>query len=413
MRQTLVVLVSLLASTLAAQPLTVGTITPDPSIEGGFPSLAVKSFVNLADPATAAGTVNKASVLWSVGCAGAFKIVFLRNGLSSAATFSVIATRGPFNAVDGRNDVTLTPPVTVAKYDLIGIVQLQPFATCGTVLSQPLGHGHGYLLITSGDISTTGAVGPSSFYQSGYVLGVIAYSADPLLVRVLPAAGAVQGSGAFFRTALQLHNPTNFTAITGKLVFHKAGQIGSDSDPSLTFSLSPLQTVSYADVVTAMGASGLGSLDVFTNGGSPPIVTARVFSDNGVNGTSGFTEEGLPPGEALQTEGIDIGAYVGVLPLPADLTNFRMNIGVRTLDAGATLSASWFGADGSFRGSRNNIIYPPNYFEQTTVNLFTGATNLDPGGTLLIQMSTGAAFVYGTVTDNRTQDSSMRIATEN
>src|SRR5258706_5913835 len=102
-------------------------------------TLAPVSYVNLTDFATAAGTVNKASVYWSRACTAAFKVVFLRTGFTTNSSFTVVATRGPFNSVDGRNDVTLIPPVALAFGDLIGVVQLQPLTICGS--RRPIDYG--------------------------------------------------------------------------------------------------------------------------------------------------------------------------------------------------------------------------------------------------------------------------------
>ena len=56
--------------------------------------------------------------------------------------------------------------------------------------------------------------------------------------------------------------------------------------------------------------------------------------------------------------------------------------------------------------------YAGNYFEQATGQQFTGASTLPAGGYVNINFSSSSASsVYPTVTDNRTQDSSMRIAT--
>ena len=318
------VLALLFVSSLAAQPLTVGVHPPEPLSTATLSSSAAPvTYVNVVDFATAAGTVNKASVDWSFACSNAFKIVFLRTSFGPPSSFTVVATRGPFNSVVGRNDVTLSPPVTVAIGDLIGVVQLQPYTTCGSVRIMDYGSNAGYTLITTSDLSAAGTLGSSSNYGPGYRISAVAYVSDPLLVRVLPAAGATQGVGAFFRTALQLYNPGGST-ITGNLVFHKQGVPGTSSDPSLPFTLASGQVKSYPDVITTMGASGIGSLDVFTNGGAVPIAAARLFADGGTAGTSGFSEEGLPPSDA-----IDLFRRA-VLFTPEDPANFRMNIGIRT-----------------------------------------------------------------------------------
>jgi hypothetical protein len=403
MRNAISILAFLFVSSLAAQPLTVGVHVPDPSSTTTITTLGPVSYINLTDYAPAAGTVNKASVYWSVACSNAFKIVFLRTGFSTNSAFSVVATRGPFNSIAGRNDVTLSPPVSLLTGDLIGVVQLQPYNTCGSVRTMDYPGGAGYTLITVIDISTAGAIGPSSNFGPGYRISAVAYASDPLLVRILPAAGAVQGVGSFFRTAVQLYNPGG-ASMTGNLVFHKQGQPASAGDPSLPFTLLSGHVLSYPDVITTMGTSGLGSLDVVTNGGAQPIVTARVFSDGGVAGTSGFSEEGVLPADAIDA------FRRGILFTPEDPVNFRMNIGVRTLDAGATLNIALLDANGVFLASRT-ATYPANYFQQDSFATFTGVSTIPAGGRIQVSVNIpGSAFIYSSIIDGRTSDSTFRMA---
>jgi hypothetical protein len=405
-RTSFAIVVILFAASLAAQPLSVGTQIVDQGGTATITNGGPVTYVNLSNGATAAGTVNKATVGWSATCSNAFKIVFLRNNFGSLAGFTVVATRGPFNATGGRNEVTLTPPVTLALGDLVGVVQLQNLATCGSVRTQSFASNSvGYNLVTTVDMSVSGGtIGSSTVYGSGFGIGVVAYNSNPLLVRILPAAGAAPGATAFFRTALQMLNPTS-TTITGNLVFHKQLQPAAPGDPSLAFTLSPGQAVSYADVITSMGTSGVGSLDVVTNGGNAPIVTARVFSDAGSAGTSGFSEEGVSPNDAL-----DFFSR-GILLIPSDLTNFRMNIGVRTLDTGAVLDVTTLDSAGVPRASRT-VSYGANVFDQQPVATFTGASSVPPGGWIVITFNTfgGRAFVYSSIIDNRTSDSTFRLA---
>jgi hypothetical protein len=405
-RTSFAIVVILFAASLAAQPLTVGTQIVDQGGTATITNGGPVTYVNLSNGATAAGTVNKATVGWSATCSNAFKIVFLRNNFGSLAGFTVVATRGPFNATGGRNEVTLTPPVTLALGDLIGVVQLQNLATCGSVRTQSFASNSvGYNLVTTVDMSVSGGtIGSSTVYGSGFGIGVVAYNSNPLLARILPAAGAAPGATAFFRTALQMLNPTS-TTITGNLVFHKQLQPAALGDPSLAFTLSPGQAISYPDVITSMGTSGVGSLDVVTNGGNAPIVTARVFSDAGSAGTSGFSEEGVLPNDAL-----DFFSR-GILLIPSDLTNFRMNIGVRTLDTGAVLDVTTLDSAGVSRASRT-VTYGANVFDQQPVATFTGASSVPPGGWIVITFNTfgGRAFVYSSIIDNRTSDSTFRLA---
>ena len=77
-----------------------------------------------------------------------------------------------------------------------------------------------------------------------------------LLAGVIPAAGAVAGNfGSFFRTSMQLANPTASIA-QGRIVFHPFGVAGAN-DPFRTFSLQPFTTATHPDIVTEMGLSGL------------------------------------------------------------------------------------------------------------------------------------------------------------
>jgi len=405
-RTTFAILVILFAASLAAQPLTVGTQIVDNGGTATITNGGPVTYVNLSDGATANGTVDKATVSWSASCSNAFKIVFLRQTFNSVAAFTLVASRGPFNAVNGRNEVTLSPAVNVNQGDLIGVVQLQPLATCGSVRTQSFPDNTGYNLVTTADMSATaGTIGSSSVYSSGLAFGAIAFNTEPLLVRILPAAGAAPGATAFFRTSVQMLNPTS-TTITGNLVFHKQLQPANITDPSLPFSLAPGGSISYPDIVASMGSTGIGSIDIFTTAGNAPIATARVFSDGGTAGTSGFSEEAVAPTNAL-----DFFSR-GILLIPPDLTNFRMNIGVRTLDPGATLTVATYDSAGVLKGTRTLPAYGPNVFDQQPVATFTGLSSVPPGGFIMVSFNVfgGRAFVYSSVIDNRTSDSTFRLA---
>lgn len=404
MRTTVAILFVLCACSLFAQPVTVGTMITDHGGTATITSNAPVTYVDLSSYARVAGTVDKASVVWSKACSSAFKIVFLRNTFFNLSSYTVNAVRGPFDAVVGRNDVTLSPPVSILAGDVIGIVQLQPLVSCGTVQVQNNPGRVGYNLITTSDLSVAGALGSSSNFAPSYDIGVFAFASNPVLTRIIPAAGAVQGATAFFRTSLQMLNPTA-SPITGKLVFHTQGQPASASDPSLAFTIPAIQTLSYPDVIASMGASGLGSLDIYTNNGAVPIASARVFSDGGSSGTSGFSEEALSWDSAMD------GFEHGFLLIPPDLTNFRMNVGVRTLESGATLSIVTYAANGSLVNFRSSVAYPANYFVQVPLSEFTGVASPPAGGSIYIGATPlSRMFIYSSVVDNRTSDSTYRLA---
>ena len=411
MRTLFLAAVTLSAFSLAGQPYTVGTYTPEPFGGSYISSTQPQSWVNVADFAQANGTVSRVSLDWDRACTNAFKIVFLRRAASSLSSFTVVATRGPFDSVAGRNLVVLDPPVSLVTGDMLGVVQLQPVTACGSVGTQSFAAPQGMTLITTGDVSASGAVGTGVVFAPNMLMSAIAYQSDPLLVRVVPVVGSVAGaSGSFFRTSLQMFNPNFLGApITGRLVFHPAGQPATGTDPALAFTLNPGQALSYTDIIASLGAAGLGSLDVYTDGGAPPIVTARVFNDSGSAGTAGLSEEAVP-----LTAVIDVFSR-SLIPIPTDLTNYRMNIGVRTITA-TTLNVVVYNASGAVVKQRLGISYPANYFQQGSAAELAGLTTaeLPPGGSIRVYVNDypGAAIIYSSVIDNRTNDNTFRLANQ-
>ena len=220
--------------------------------------------------------------------------------------------------------------------------------------------------------------------------------------RILPVVGSTPGvNGAFFRTSVQLHNPGS-SSMAGRIVFHSSGVAGSENDPALSYSLAPGQTQSIADLLPAMSRAGLGSADIEITTGEVPVATARVFNDAGASGTTGFTEQAMRTEEALQS------GQTGVLLIPPDLSAARFNVGVRTLDDGASLTFTLKNAAGTSVGSTSRV-FPPNYHEQQDGARFLGGA-MPAGGSISITVSSGAAIIYGATVDNRTGDPSLQIA---
>jgi streptogramin lyase len=239
---------------------------------------------------------------------------------------------------------------------------------------------------------------------NGNKIGRLAVSGAPMLeTRILPVVGSTVGvGGSFFRTSVQLHNPTS-AAIAGQIVYHPSGSSGSGSDPALSYVLSPGQTQSIIDLLPAMGRSGLGSADIEVTTGSIPAATVRVFNDAGAAGTAGFTEEPMRAQDALRP------GQLGVLLLPTDLTNFRFNLGVRTLEGGATATLTLRDASGAIVAAVPRGL-PTTYHEQQSAAAFLGVSTLPTGGSIEIVVSAGTAIFYGASVDNRTGDPSFQIA---
>lgn len=244
------------------------------------------------------------------------------------------------------------------------------------------------------------------WFTEGYgnKIGRITLGGEPVLEsRMLPVVGSTPGAaGALFRTSVQLHNSTS-SEISGRVVFHPSGVSGSASDPALGYALVPGETRSIADLLPAMGRSGLGSADIEVMSGSAPIVSVRVFNDAGVGGTTGFTEEPMRVDEALHA------GQSGVLLLPADPTNFRFNLGIRTLQEEGTATLTLRDASGAVLTTVSRA-FPATYHEQATAVEFLGLAALPAGGSISIALTEGAAIFYGATVDNRTGDPSLQIA---
>ncbi len=356
-------------------------------------------------PATGSGNVVRAVVRWagapSTPCASAFKLKFLRP-TTVVGSFITVVERGPFPAINGRNEVVVSPAVNVAHGDLIGITQLNSPQNCGTVVHyltnevvELVGNSDVVAVPGSNALSLVTTLTPSIFASSD----------NTTLVNVLPAAGATAGSnGSFFRTSVQVTNTDTVSSLSGTIVYHPAGTSASPGDPSMPFTLGTNQTISYPDIAASLGQSGIGSIDVFTSG-VPPLVAARIFNDLGTAGTSGFSEDSVVPADFTQD------FQLVYLHMPTDIANFRMNVGVRTLGAPVTMSVARLAASGAFLALPNiSKTYPANFFEQKSALEFAGLPALSSDGVLRIQVTAGKAIIYASITDNRTNDSSIELA---
>ena len=392
MRRALILGGVVLCIVSGASAQTVGILKPitDNTIVTG-----VTLAVNYSHPATAAGAVASATLSWAGGpCSGAFKVKFFRR---SGETYTMTAERGPFATVFGLATVALSPPVTLAKGDLIGVAQLR--GDCGGVMITKIDPNVSAIVSIAGDVSTFNLTTAS--LQPGFVLNVRASADGSVREGVIPVAGSAMGAfGSNFRTSVSLANGRRDT-ITGRLVFHPTGRSASASDPSMPYTLDAAQCLSFGDIVSALGVSGLGSLDLVTTSSYRPIVTARVFDDRGTSGTSGFTEELFAPSDALLPSESDSFA------VPVDTTNFRVNLGIRTLDLPTTVRFTLVSADGS-TGSPVERTYLPNSFEQIGATVVLGP--LFSGGAIRARVIEGSAFVYASTTDNRTNDSSAQFS---
>jgi hypothetical protein len=388
-----------------AQSLSMGNAIGSPN--SGDPTIAaIRTDIDLVHPASATGEIGSVRLLWSGSpCSNAVKIKFFRR---SGSNLTLIDELGPWSTSSGDNTYGVRPGTVVQQGDLIGVTRLtncgNPTGLTGIVTAGSLQF--------AGDLS--GTVSFSAGSRIGLVLGVSATgTATERLAAVIPAVGSTAGSfGSNFKTSIQLANcwPTGYT-YSGRLILRKQGVPGSTSDPSIPFTITPNSAVSVADLVALFNYTGLGSVDVVVPWGkvAPPLV-ARVYNDAAANGTSGFSETGLDPSESLIAGSmVPSQGATAVLLTPMDPTRTRFNIGVRTLFSGASFTATLRNQDGTFVTSVTKT-YQPNYFEQVSAESFLGGVTIAPNQMIVISVNDGSAIIYGSTTDNVTNDPSVQFA---
>ncbi len=396
----LVILLVAMAADLLAQPV-VGSLPAPPNVASFWP-LQTMTYVDLSHPATADGEVKSATFIWSAApCAAAARIKFFRKISTDfdVTTLRLLAERGPFDVGFVTQAVSLSPPVTLQRGDLIGITNL---TTCGTSTFRSIGGVGAVTAWIHGD-----AEGDVSFSNKPELSFLVApelratAAASQTVVNILPVAISAPGlAGSYFKTSLQLRNPQGVGRLSGKLVFHPAFAAASPADPSLPYSLGPWETQTIDDLVAALGQTGIGSVDVVaTDTDLGPTIQATIYTETPAGGTVGCAEPTVRPAET--------GFFGATLIGPDDPSRVRMNIGIRALDQGATLRVVVFDSTGIAIWSETKT-YPPNYFEQVPASAFMGGAPLGPNTSFVF--NGGNAIIYGVTADNQSQNAVIRFA---
>lgn len=388
-----------LASAAGAQVLTMGnSVTPN---AGDATVSDVRTDIDLVNPATATGTIDTATFTWPTApCPSAVKIkVFRRQG----DTLIFIAERGSFDVTALSMTVSLAPAIPVEQGDLIAIARV---ANCGNPEMLTGIVSAGYLSYSS-DVSSNTTIGEAEGNGGGILNVQATGTTTESIVRVLPAAGSTPGiGGAFFRTGVQLSNPSAL-AMVGRFVYHRAGVPGTSADPSLDFAVDAHATIDFDDLVQEMGQSGLGSIDVIVPVTSEvPVILARVYNDAGVDGTSGFTEDAIDPSGSFENRVVFAGA-TGILVAPPDAAQFRFNIGIRSLVSGATITFRVRDANGALVRTVTHTYAPTFYVQQSAETLLGGP--IAANDQIEVNVSSGSAIIYGATVDNTTLDSSIQF----
>jgi hypothetical protein len=394
----------LLALTLCAAPfafgqtLTIGTNVTSPN-GSDLPVSDTRTDISL-DGATAGGTISSVTVYWSnSACANAFMIAAFRR---AGDLLIPIGERGPFTTTSNLMTIQLTPPLAVEQGDLLGIVRIGNCGNPGTQTGVPT---EGYLSY-AGHVTANTTILDGTRSSSALALYGTGTATDSLGA-ILPAVGSVKGQfGSTFKTSLQVLN-TSSSVMSGHLVFHQQGVAGSPLDPASSYTIPAGQQLTF-DLGDLAFPSGLGSVDVFVNAGTAtPQIVARVYNDAGTAGTAGFFEV---PVAASDSTGRTISkGQTAYMVSPVDPARTRFNIGVRTLFDGAELTAQLLDNIGRVVTTVSKR-YPANYFEQVDAASFFNGVAVGASKTIKITVNDGSAIVYGSITDNVTNDPSVEYA---
>lgn len=216
---------------------------------------------------------------------------------------------------------------------------------------------------------------------------------------VIPVVGSTRGANnADFKTSLRLGPGTQ--PQSGKIIFHPAGQAGTENDPSIIYSLDRGVTLQYDDILAAIGQSGIGSIDIISTG---PY--GRFYP----------IQETVPVEVRLfnQAAGATFGAYESVVQgadafRPADWSvfvpssRFRVNVGVRTI---TPAHATFFHITAGGAVTTKVMDMPGDYVFMQAADQFFGEP-VAQGDTIAIHFDgqDTMAIPFHTFTDNSTND---------
>jgi len=218
---------------------------------------------------------------------------------------------------------------------------------------------------------------------------------------IIPAVATLSGGfGSRFTTSMQIANPYSF-AISGRMVVHPQGVAGKPSDPSLAYTLAPFETRRYADFVAAAGAGGGGSVDVIPSVGAAPVTVTSIVNEAAA-GMPLVLMPQVDPASALAA------GSRGSIITPPDATQWRFNIGIRTLADGSSLTISVRDATGKELSSTSRS-FPATYFLQFAAADLLGTTP-PANASVVFRVDSGSAIVYGSGVKNSTGDAILQIA---
>jgi hypothetical protein len=308
--------------------------------------------------------------------------------VSGSATITVNPT--PHASITGPASVALGQPLTLSTAS--GFASYQWFLD-GRVIAGATSNTYSVSALTSADLGAYTVRVSSGSCSATSAPFIVTLSNDAILAVVGQTRGA---NGADFKSALVFFNPTS-VPLTGEIRFIANGTTIN----TLAYSIPPGATQYITDFLPA-GFSGLATATIVPNGELPMII-AHVFNDNGPGaGTAGMSQE------PISVKRVAHAGDRGVLIAPADPVATRFNVGVRTLEAGARLRVV-------LRNAAGNVLTTVERTYSATSLTHSSASDLlgraaGASDSLTFELLEGAAIIYGTPTDNGTNDPNIQFA---
>jgi len=116
---------------------------------------------------------------------------------------------------------------------------------------------------------------------------------------------------------------------------------------------------------------------------------------------------GIVPVPTVSDANILVAGSRTAFVVPSDLSRFRLNVGVRTFNSGATLTMSTH--DGATLVRTVTRTFAPNYFAQLAASDLTGGA-VAANQTIVISVDAGSAVIYGSSVSSNGAGSTLQVA---
>jgi hypothetical protein len=306
----------------------------------------------------------------------------------SGVTFTVIA----------RDASGATLATTPLHYDANTMVQVSADTLAGGVPVQPSETFDIFIHDGSAIIEAeTSAKGMASHNFTPAARIDLNASATGDALHLPKAISQTNSDGTETRTGLQLTNPSAST-ITGHVRFVPAD---GTSPAAFTYSIAAGATKTFTDVVSKLGHTGLGALDVISTSGNLPITMARVIYD-GPQTPWQVTDEAT-------SDVMDVlrAGDRAVLESPMSFTP-DFNLGVRTFSKPLSVTITVTDFLGLFIAKVTHTFAANTSTEVLASTIF--GTTAPLGSNVEIQVDGGSGLIYGSAVSPSTGATNIEIA---